>query len=80
MNRLLLLFLMPVLVASISVDNVLKYFQWSQDDVERAMPNTVLNQKLDDGLVLMKDLRRQLQSGLPNEDVRTNVQLNLEGI
>lgn len=28
----------------------------------------------------MKDLRFQLQSGLPNEDVRTNVQLNLEGI
>ena len=33
-----------------------------------------------DGMLLMKDLRRQLQSGLPNEDVRTNVALNLEGI
>ena len=39
--------------------------------------HTLINSE---GLVLMKDMRRQLQTGLPNEDVRTNVALNLEGI
>lgn len=63
-----------------SYDHVWKLFSWSPNQMHRAMEDTALEKRLDDGLVLLKDMRRQLQSGLPNEDVRTNVALNLEGI
>ncbi|KAI2505618.1 hypothetical protein MHU86_8860 [Fragilaria crotonensis] len=71
------------IAAGISTDhihNVWKLFSWSHHDVNKAMKDTALERRLDDGMLLMKDLRRQLQSGLPNEDVRTNIALNLEGI
>lgn len=50
------------------------------NNLARHITNALFLYHVSDGMVLMKDLRLSLQSGLPNEDVRTNVALNLEGI
>mmetsp|Transcript_12663 Transcript_12663/g.18610 ORF Transcript_12663/g.18610 Transcript_12663/m.18610 type:complete len:85 (-) Transcript_12663:274-528(-) len=74
------LLLAPYLISASSYDSVSNLFQWSHKDLENAMPETGLDQKLSNGLLMMKDVRHQLETGLPNEDVRTNIALNLEGL
>mmetsp|Transcript_20503 Transcript_20503/g.30822 ORF Transcript_20503/g.30822 Transcript_20503/m.30822 type:complete len:85 (-) Transcript_20503:174-428(-) len=74
------LLLLPYATSAGAYDSVYNLFQWSDKDLGDAMTETKLDQKLSGGLAMMKDVRHQLETGLPNEDVRTNVALNLEGL
>lgn len=47
-SRLLFLLLLCVnAAAGLKYDNVWKYFSWSQEEMEGAMPDTVLDRKLE---------------------------------